>query len=124
MNAGSIPARTSNPSCSALAVQRVLGAAAGPETAFGAALLGDLRQGQPRIFRCIWLLIRQFAPSSKRRERPVAAVERILYTREEAAYPKPTLHGDKYWAPVGRVDNVWGDRNLSCSCPPIASYED
>ena len=30
----------------------------------------------------------------------------------------------KYWSPVGRVDNVWGDRNLSCSCPPMASYED
>ena len=32
--------------------------------------------------------------------------------------------GAKYWSPVGRVDNVWGDRNLSCSCPPLASYED
>ena len=30
----------------------------------------------------------------------------------------------KYWSPVGRVDNVYGDRNLSCSCPPLASYED
>jgi glycine dehydrogenase len=30
----------------------------------------------------------------------------------------------KYWSPVGRVDNVWGDRNLSCSCPPLSAYED
>jgi len=46
------------------------------------------------------------------------------YTRNEAAYPTPALRGSKYWSPVGRVDNVWGDRNLSCSCPPMASYED
>jgi glycine dehydrogenase len=46
------------------------------------------------------------------------------YTREDAAYPKATLRHDKYWSPVGRVDNVWGDRNLSCSCPPLSSYED
>ena len=46
------------------------------------------------------------------------------YTREEAAYPNATLRRAKYWSPVGRVDNVWGDRNLSCSCPPLASYED
>jgi glycine dehydrogenase len=49
---------------------------------------------------------------------------RHAYTREDAAYPKATLRHDKYWSPVGRVDNVWGDRNLSCSCPPLASYED
>ena len=46
------------------------------------------------------------------------------YTREEAAYPLASLRAGKYWPPVGRVDNVWGDRNLSCSCPPLASYED
>jgi glycine dehydrogenase len=46
------------------------------------------------------------------------------YTREQAAYPLPTLRGGKYWSPVGRVDNVWGDRNLSCSCPPLSAYED
>jgi len=46
------------------------------------------------------------------------------YTREEAAYPVATLRRSKYWSPVGRVDNVYGDRNLFCSCPPLASYED
>jgi glycine dehydrogenase len=46
------------------------------------------------------------------------------YSREEAAYPVKALRRGKYWSPVGRVDNVWGDRNLMCSCPPIASYED
>jgi glycine dehydrogenase len=46
------------------------------------------------------------------------------YTREQAAYPLAALRGTKYWSPVGRVDNVWGDRNLSCSCPPLSAYED
>jgi len=46
------------------------------------------------------------------------------YSREEAAFPRASLRRAKYWSPVGRVDNVWGDRNLSCSCPPMASYED
>ncbi|MEP6740539.1 MAG: glycine dehydrogenase (aminomethyl-transferring), partial [Caldimonas sp.] len=49
---------------------------------------------------------------------------RHAYTREEAAYPLASLRSAKYWSPVGRVDNVWGDRNLFCSCPPIADYED
>jgi glycine dehydrogenase len=31
---------------------------------------------------------------------------------------------DKYWPPVGRVDNVYGDRNLVCICPPVESYMD
>ena len=46
------------------------------------------------------------------------------YSREEAAYPVPGLRRQKYWSPVGRVDNVWGDRNLSCSCPPLSDYAD
>ncbi|KKJ77756.1 glycine dehydrogenase [Kiloniella litopenaei] len=46
------------------------------------------------------------------------------YTREEAAYPVESLRDGKYWAPVGRVDNVYGDRNLVCSCPSIESYRD
>jgi glycine dehydrogenase len=45
------------------------------------------------------------------------------YSREEAAYPVPSLRLQKYWAPVGRVDNVWGDRNLFCSCVPLSEYE-
>ena len=44
------------------------------------------------------------------------------YTREEAAYPLPGLRRQKYWAPVGRVDNVHGDRNLFCSCVPVSAY--
>jgi len=42
------------------------------------------------------------------------------YPREAAAYPVASLHGAKYWAPVGRVDNVYGDRNLFCSCVPVS----
>ncbi|MEX2407495.1 MAG: aminomethyl-transferring glycine dehydrogenase [Rhodovibrionaceae bacterium] len=45
------------------------------------------------------------------------------YSREEAAYPLPALRHDKYWPPVGRVDNVAGDRNLVCSCPPMEAYQ-
>jgi glycine dehydrogenase len=44
------------------------------------------------------------------------------YTRETAAYPVPSLKQNKYWVPVARVDNVYGDRNLLCSCPPLESY--
>jgi glycine dehydrogenase len=44
------------------------------------------------------------------------------YSREEAAYPVPSLRRQKYWSPVGRVDNVHGDRNLFCSCVPISAY--
>ena len=45
------------------------------------------------------------------------------YSRELAAYPAPWLRDYKFWPPVGRVDNTWGDRHLSCSCPPMESYE-
>ncbi len=45
------------------------------------------------------------------------------YTREQAAFPVASLRGKKYWPPVGRVDNVYGDRNLVCSCPPMSDYE-
>ena len=41
------------------------------------------------------------------------------YSREQAAYPAPWLHEHKFWPSVGRIDNVWGDRNLFCSCVPI-----
>jgi len=44
------------------------------------------------------------------------------YTREQAAYPVASLRRQKYWPPVGRVDNVWGDRNLFCNCVPVADY--
>jgi glycine dehydrogenase len=44
------------------------------------------------------------------------------YRREEAAFPTAALRGAKYWPPVARVDNVYGDRNLFCSCVPIADY--
>ncbi|WP_255276476.1 aminomethyl-transferring glycine dehydrogenase [Actinomadura madurae] len=40
------------------------------------------------------------------------------YTREEAAYPLPSLREGKYWPPVRRIDQAYGDRNLVCSCPP------
>ncbi|MFA9273652.1 MAG: aminomethyl-transferring glycine dehydrogenase [Candidatus Aquirickettsiella gammari] len=45
------------------------------------------------------------------------------YGREIAAYPVPALRKQKYWAPVGRADNVYGDRNLFCACVPMSAYE-
>ena len=44
------------------------------------------------------------------------------YTREQAAFPLAALRRQKYWSPVGRVDNVYGDRNLFCSCVPVEAY--
>ncbi|WP_079227339.1 aminomethyl-transferring glycine dehydrogenase [Pseudomonas putida] len=46
------------------------------------------------------------------------------YGRELAVYPLQTLSENKYWPPVGRVDNVYGDRNLACACPPMSVYQD
>ena len=46
------------------------------------------------------------------------------YTREQAAFPNEFVKNNKYWAPVGRVDNVYGDRNLVCSCPSMDEYKD
>ncbi|HEX6900018.1 MAG TPA: aminomethyl-transferring glycine dehydrogenase [Thermoanaerobaculia bacterium] len=45
------------------------------------------------------------------------------YGREEAIFPAPWVRERKFWPYVGRVDNVWGDRNLFCSCPPVDSYD-
>ena len=44
------------------------------------------------------------------------------YTRSQAAYPLPFVKASKYWPPVGRVDNPYGDRNLICVCPPTEAY--
>ena len=46
------------------------------------------------------------------------------YEREEAAYPSEFLRTLKYWPPVARVDNVYGDKNLFCTCPSMDEYED
>ncbi len=46
------------------------------------------------------------------------------YDRESAAYPSATLKSYKYWPPVARVDNVYGDKNLFCSCPSLDEYKE
>ena len=46
------------------------------------------------------------------------------YTKEAAYFPLHALREDKYWPPVGRVDNVYGDRNLVCTCPPMEAYQE
>ena len=44
------------------------------------------------------------------------------YSREEAVYPVHTLVRTKYWPPVRRIDNAYGDRNLVCACPPPEAF--
>ncbi|MFZ1976935.1 MAG: glycine dehydrogenase (aminomethyl-transferring), partial [Bacteroidota bacterium] len=44
------------------------------------------------------------------------------YSRLQAAYPVPGLKKQKYWPPVGRLNNTYGDRNVVCTCPPIEMY--
>ncbi len=44
------------------------------------------------------------------------------YSRETGCFPSGAFRVDKYWPPVNRVDNVWGDRNLTCTCPPMEDY--
>ncbi|MGW4915788.1 aminomethyl-transferring glycine dehydrogenase [Streptomyces albidoflavus] len=46
------------------------------------------------------------------------------YSREEAVFPAGVHAADKYWPPVRRIDQAYGDRNLVCSCPPLDAYED
>jgi glycine dehydrogenase len=45
------------------------------------------------------------------------------YPREQAAYPAPWSREHKFWPAIGRIDSVYGDRNLFCTCPPIESFE-
>jgi glycine dehydrogenase len=44
------------------------------------------------------------------------------YSRERAAFPLPWVRDGKFWPSVARIDNVWGDRNLVCLCPPVEAY--
>ena len=44
------------------------------------------------------------------------------YTREQGCFPPGAFRVDKYWPPVNRVDNAWGDRHLACTCPPMEEY--
>ncbi len=44
------------------------------------------------------------------------------YSREQGCFPPGAFRVDKYWPPVNRVDNAWGDRHLVCSCPPMSDY--
>ena len=44
------------------------------------------------------------------------------YTRSKAAYPASWVRERKFWPPVARIDNAWGDRNLICTCDPVEAY--
>ena len=46
------------------------------------------------------------------------------YTREAAAYPAAWTRRQKFWPAVARIDSVYGDRNLFCSCPPLAAFQE
>ena len=54
----------------------------------------------------------------------VAGEWKHAYSREQAVYPLPWLREAKFWPSVKRVDNAAGDRNLVCTCPPMADYVD
>ena len=45
------------------------------------------------------------------------------YTRQQAGYPEAWHRADKYWSPVSRIDGVYGDRHVVCSCPPMEELE-
>jgi glycine dehydrogenase len=53
----------------------------------------------------------------------VAADWKHPYSREEAAYPLGGDHRGKYWPPVRRIDQAYGDRNLVCACPPVEAFQ-
>ncbi|MGD9021906.1 MAG: aminomethyl-transferring glycine dehydrogenase [Lysobacterales bacterium] len=57
-------------------------------------------------------------------QRDLAGAWAHPYSREEAAFPKPEQWQGKFWPAVNRVDNVYGDRNLFCSCPPLEDWQD
>jgi glycine dehydrogenase len=44
------------------------------------------------------------------------------YSRQKAAFPMPWIGNRKYWPPVARINEAYGDRNLVCACPPLDSY--
>jgi glycine dehydrogenase len=46
------------------------------------------------------------------------------YSRQQAVFPLPWVASNKFWPSVNRIDDVYGDRNLNCACPPMSSYED
>ena len=48
---------------------------------------------------------------------------RFPYSKQDAFFPMQEIELEKYWPPVGRIDNSHGDRNLVCSCPPIEDYQ-
>jgi len=54
----------------------------------------------------------------------VAAEWTHRYPREQAAFPAPWTREHKFWPPVGRIDNVYGDRHLVCTCPPVEAYKE
>ena len=52
----------------------------------------------------------------------VGRVDASVFARNGGVSRSPSLVAGKYWPPVGRVDNVYGDRNLVCACPPMEAY--
>ena len=60
-------------------------------------------------------MINQFSPKVS---------EVLSYSREEAVFPLPHNREHKFWPSVKRVDDVYGDRNLVCTCPPLEDYQD
>ena len=57
-------------------------------------------------------------------DRLVADEWDLPYSRQQAFFPRDWVWQDKYWPPVGRIDNVYGDRHVVCSCPPLSEWMD
>ena len=91
---------------------------------FCTAMLGDRRGGARRSSAGEMDRGEQPARSAPAHRRgPGRRLGPALQPRA-ACYPPGAFRVDKYWAPVNRVDNAWGDRNLVCSCPPVESYRE
>ncbi|MFZ1730141.1 MAG: aminomethyl-transferring glycine dehydrogenase [Bacteroidota bacterium] len=91
---------------------------------FAAAML-EIRKEIQEIMDCIL-----DANDNPIKNAPHTAVEALNevwehpYTRARAVYPLPYLREQKFWTPVGRIDDSYGDRNIMCSCPPVEAYAD
>ncbi len=54
----------------------------------------------------------------------MASEWKYVYSRELAAFPVSSLRYSKYWPPVARVDNIYGDKNVMCACIPVNTYQE
>ena len=107
-------------------VEKEVGPASGGQQRIRTVALTELK---PETFRhYIDLQGRVDAEDNVLKNAPHCMVHAVVdewkhsYTREQACFPAPWQREHKYWPTVGRVNDVYGDKNLVCSCPPVESY--